>query len=104
MVAREIQIPDFNFSAFYYADLLEALLEFKRRNVPELTDESDFEPFIQLLRMTALVGHSNNTLTDLVRQRVLSDHRAAPGDCSQSAPPHRVRNESRYACSCRCRV
>lgn len=61
-----IEIPAFDFTAFYYADILEALLEFKRLNVPELTDESPQEPLIQLLRAFALVGHLNNTLVDLV--------------------------------------
>ena len=62
----EITIPSFDFSGFYYQQILEALLEFKRANVPELSDESAQEPLIQLLRATALVGHLNNTLLDLV--------------------------------------
>lgn len=66
MPATIITIPDFDFTAFYYPQILEALIKFKRVNVPELTDESEFEPFIQLLRAFALVGHLNNTLTDLV--------------------------------------
>jgi hypothetical protein len=66
MAARTIEIPSFDFSAFYYPQLLEALIRYKRANVPELTDESDFEPFIQLLRAFALVGHQNNVLIDLV--------------------------------------
>lgn len=66
MANTNIEIPDFDFTAFYYPQILEALIEYKRRNVPELTDESEFEPFIQLLRAFALVGHLNNTLTDLV--------------------------------------
>ena len=61
-----IEIPAFDFTAFYYPQLLEALLEFKRLNVPELTDESPQEPLIQVLRAMALVGHLNNTLVDLV--------------------------------------
>lgn len=65
-MATEITIPDFDFSGFYYADILEALILYKRQNVPELTDESEFEPFIQFLRAAALVGHLNNTLCDLV--------------------------------------
>lgn len=65
-MATEITIPDFDFSGFYYADILEALIQYKRVNVPELTDESEFEPFIQFLRATALVGHLNNVLLDLV--------------------------------------
>jgi len=65
-MATEITTPDFDFSGFYYAEILEALIQYKRQNVPELTDESEFEPFIQLLRGTALVGHLNNVLLDLV--------------------------------------
>lgn len=66
MPSTQITIPDFDFSGFYYPQLLDALIAFKRRNVPELTDESAFEPTIQLLRAFALVGHLNNVLIDLV--------------------------------------
>lgn len=65
-MATQIQIPDFNFSAFYYPQILEALIQYKRINVPELTEELPEEPYIQLLRAVALVGHLNNTLLDLV--------------------------------------
>jgi hypothetical protein len=65
-MATEIEIPDFDFTGFYYPQILEALIQYKRRNVPEITDESAFEPFIQFLRAVALVGHSNNVLIDLV--------------------------------------
>lgn len=65
-MATTIEIPDFDFSKFYYAELLEELMRFKRIHVPELTEESVYEPFIQLLRAYALVGHQNNTLVDLV--------------------------------------
>jgi hypothetical protein len=61
-----IEIPDFEFSAFYYPEILQALTLYKRRNVPELTDESDFEPLMQLLKAFALVGHLNNVLLDLI--------------------------------------
>jgi len=61
-----IKIPDFDFSAFYYPEILEALIQYKRINVPELTDESEYEPFIQLLRAYALVGHLNSVTIDLV--------------------------------------
>lgn len=61
-----IEIPSFDFSGTYYPQLLEALILRKRLDVPELTDESAFDPFIQFLRMTAAVGHLNNTLLDLV--------------------------------------
>jgi hypothetical protein len=65
-MATNITIPDFNFAAFYYADILESLMRYKRIYVPELTEELDEEPFIQFLRAVALVGHLNNTLLDLV--------------------------------------
>lgn len=61
-----VRIPSFDFTGFYYPDILEALIQFKRINVPELSDESPQEPFIQLLRAFALVGHLNNTLADLI--------------------------------------
>ena len=65
-MATEITIPSFDFSGFYYPELLEALIQYKRAYVPELTDESEFEPFIQALRAFALTGHLSNTLIDLV--------------------------------------
>lgn len=61
-----IQVPSFNFGSFYYPQLLQALILFKRANLPELTDESEFEPTIQLIRMFALVGHLNNVLADTI--------------------------------------
>jgi hypothetical protein len=62
----EITVPSFNYSAFYYPQMLQALILFKRANLPELTDESEFEPSIQLMRAFACVGHLNNVLADLV--------------------------------------
>jgi hypothetical protein len=61
-----IQIPDFEFSGFYYAEILEDVIQYLRVNVPEITDESPEEPFIQLARAFALVGHLNNVLLDMV--------------------------------------
>lgn len=61
-----ITVPSFNFSAFYYPQILQALILFKRANLPELTDESDFEPSVQLMRAMALVGHLNNVLADTI--------------------------------------
>lgn len=66
MASSIIEVPSFDYSAFYYPQILEALLVRKRIDVPELTDESEFEPFIQLLRSFAIVGHLNNTLLDVV--------------------------------------
>jgi len=61
-----VTVPDFNFSAFYYQEILDALIRYKRQHVPEHTDESAYDPLMQFLRMEALVGHLNNTLIDLV--------------------------------------
>lgn len=66
MATSKITIPDFEFSAFYYPQLIDALINYKRINLPELTDESDQEPSIQLLRAFALVGHLNNVLIDII--------------------------------------
>lgn len=60
--------PDFNFSGFYYAEIRQALLNYLSRNVPEISNRSEFEPAVQLLSAFALVGHLNNTLLDLVAQ------------------------------------
>lgn len=64
-MADLIEIPDFDFSNFYYPDILKALISFARINVPEITDESDEEPFTQMLRAFALIGHLNNVLLDV---------------------------------------
>ena len=66
MTSTKITIPDFDFASFYYPEILEALMNYKRTNVPEMTDETPYEPFIQLLRAYALVGHLNNTTLDLI--------------------------------------
>lgn len=62
----EIEIPSFDWSAFYYAQILEALISFKRVYVPEHTDESPQDPMIQDLRAYACVGHLNNTVADVI--------------------------------------
>lgn len=69
--ARLIEIPDFDFSGFYYPDIIRALIQFQRTNVPEITDEGDEEPFQQLLRSYALVGHLNNVLLDVAANETL---------------------------------
>lgn len=64
--AKTITVADFDFSGFYYPEILRALIQYQRTNVPEITDEADEEPFQQLLRCYALVGHLNNVLLDVV--------------------------------------
>lgn len=61
-----IQIPSFDFTAFYYGKILEALIAFKRIYLPEHTDESVQDPLIQALRAFACVGHLCNTNLDVV--------------------------------------
>jgi hypothetical protein len=69
-MATEVTRPDFKFAGTYYAELLEALVLYKRQNVPELTDESAYEPMMQFLRMEALIGHLSHVLLDLVANEV----------------------------------
>ena len=61
-----VNTPDFNFSTFYYQEILAELEKYTRENVPEITDYNPHEPFMQLLRAFALVGHINNTHLDMV--------------------------------------
>lgn len=65
-MTTEITIPDFNFAAFYYGAILDALIQYKRINIPEHTDESPYDPLMQFIRMQALVGHLNHVTLDLV--------------------------------------
>lgn len=69
--ARLIEIPDFDFSGFYYPDIVRSLTQFRRANVPEITDEGAEEPYTQLERSFALVGHLNNVLLDVVANETL---------------------------------
>ena len=69
--ARTVTIPSFDFSGNYYPELLRALIQYQRLYVPEITDESDEEPFQQLLRCYALVGHLNNVKLDIVANESL---------------------------------
>ena len=70
MAAEEIEIPDLAFG-FYYPDILRALIEFKRRYVPELTDENPREPSVQFMRACAAVVHQANCVTDMAAQESL---------------------------------
>jgi hypothetical protein len=59
-----IEIPTFDFTAFYYPQVLEALMAFKRVNVKEHTNESPQDALIQTLRAYACVAHLCNTNLD----------------------------------------
>lgn len=71
MTATKIVVPDFQFSGFYYAEILRRVRIFNRVNAPEITSEIAEEPFIQLERAFALVGHLNNVLTDFAANELL---------------------------------
>lgn len=62
----DLKTPDFDFSGFYYPELVEAQIQYLRKNVPEISNENPFEPAIQLVRAFALIGHLSNTLLDMV--------------------------------------
>lgn len=59
-------IPNFEFSGFYYFDIVRDLRRYMRIKVPEITDESDEEPFTQLINAWGLVHHVLNTRLDIV--------------------------------------
>lgn len=65
------QVQEIRFSGFYYPEILQDLLVWKRRNVPELTDEDPHEPTIQLLRAFAAGFHNANMLLDFVALETL---------------------------------
>jgi len=67
----DVAIVDAGFSGLYYANILQDLLIWRRVNVPEITDEDPNEPFNQLLRAFALVGHFSNVLIDHVAREAL---------------------------------
>lgn len=61
-----IEVPQFDWTAFYYPQILEALISFKRIYCKEHTDESPQDPLIQMLRACACVGHLNSVNTDVI--------------------------------------
>jgi len=69
--ARLIEIPSFDFSGFYYPDIIRALTQFRRTNVPEITDEGEEEPYTQLERAFALTAHLSNVLLDVTANEAL---------------------------------
>lgn len=59
-------VPNFEFSGFYFFDIVRDLRRYMRVNVPEITDESDEEPFSQLIFGWGLAHHIMNTRLDIV--------------------------------------
>lgn len=70
-MAVRTTVPNFEFSGFYYFESLRDILRYLRINVPEITDESDEEPFIQLARAWALAHHYMNVRLDIVANETL---------------------------------
>jgi len=59
-----VTVPDFNFAAFYYPEILASLRAWARVNLPDVTSDNDYEVAVQLLKAFALVGHLNNVNLD----------------------------------------
>lgn len=71
MAVELTSIPQFEYSGFYYFEIYRDLTNYTRLNVPEITDESDEEPFEQLKRAWALAHHLMNTRLDVVANETL---------------------------------
>lgn len=78
MANQVVTVPDYQFSGFYYPEILLALLEYARVNTPELSSELEYETHIQVLRAFALTGHLNNTRVDIVANEHLLDSAELP--------------------------
>lgn len=61
-----IKVPTIDYSQMYYPDFLKMLIKYRRENAPEITDENEYEPYVQLERAFALVGHLCTVLLDVV--------------------------------------
>lgn len=69
-MAVEVNVPDFNYTGYYYAQWLDALIAYMRQNVPSITDENPYEPYIQLNRAFALAAHYNGVLIDVTAREI----------------------------------
>jgi hypothetical protein len=73
---RVITLPSgIQFSGFYYPELYRSLLQYFRtiKEKTGLTDENDYEVFIQFLSATALMGHYNNVHLDSLATEMFID-------------------------------
>ena len=57
-------VPSFKFAVFFYPEILSELRTWMRINVPEITNENDYEVAVQLIKAFALVGHLNSVHLD----------------------------------------
>jgi hypothetical protein len=71
MAGITISVPTIDFAKMYYADIVKLLIQYRRQNVPAITDENEYEPYVQMERAFALVGHLNNVLLDVVANESL---------------------------------
>lgn len=71
MAGQVITVPTIDYSGIYYPDILKMVTQYRRQNAPEVTDENQYEPYIQLERAYSLVGHYNNVLLDVVANESL---------------------------------
>jgi len=53
----DVSIPEFRYVGFYYAEILTNLLESLEQHCDELTDRSDYEPYVQIIRAFTLAHH-----------------------------------------------
>lgn len=61
-----IEVPTIDFTQMYYPDILKMVIRYRRRYAPEMTDENEYEPYVQMERAFSLVGHLNSVLLDIV--------------------------------------
>ena len=71
MARSQLQVPDFDYTGFYYGQILVAIMQHLRDNVSEINTENPADPAVQLLRAFALVGHLNNVRLDMVAHETL---------------------------------
>lgn len=66
-----VPVEDLRFGSFYYSEILQDLLTWRRSRLPELNDEDPHEPFVQALRAWAGVHHNSNVLLDFTAVEAL---------------------------------
>lgn len=71
MAGTIVEVPTIDYSQLYYPDILKILIQHRRQNAPEVTDESQYEPYVQLERAYALVSHYSHVLLDVVANESL---------------------------------
>lgn len=62
--------PDFQWSRFYYPQILAGLVELKKTSFPEHTEENAHDPVIQMYRAFALGAHQGAVRTDHVAREL----------------------------------